>query len=702
MPANFAAVFNPQSIAIIGASRSEKTVGNDVVKNLATQGFKGKVYPVNPKVEELYGLKVYPSVEAIPENFDLAVIAIPAVATPGIITEIAAKGAKAAIVISAGFKETGNIELEKELVAACDQHDVTLIGPNCLGVLNPEIQMNASFAAIMPDVGNVAFVSQSGALCTSVLDYAQDLPFGFSKFLSIGNKAAIDEVALLNYFAEDDKTKVIAIYAEQLQNAPAFIETAKKVTLGNNPKPIVVLKAGRTSEGAAAVASHTGSLSSIDAAYDALFAQSGVIRANTIRELFEYVDIFSRNPFQVAERVAIVTNAGGPGVLTTDEVIRSGGKLAKFSEETKAQLKAVLPPAASVNNPVDVLGDSKADRYKAVLDILGKDDGTDGMIVLLTPQSMTEIEATAQAIIDFRKTCTKPLVVSFLGKTLVHSGVRLLESNQISTTAFPELAARGLSFFSKFIARTKQEATQEPVLQPIQAEKIRALFDQARASGQLELPEATAIQVMAAAGFSILKSKVSTTAAEASSIVQEMGTECAFKIVSPDILHKSDVGGVKLHVTAEQAAEAFDLLMSTVKANKPEAKLEGVLIVEMAPADGVELILGVNESPGLGKMLMVGLGGIYVEVFKDVSFGFAPLTQAYAQLMIKQLKSAALLKGVRGHEPYDQTAVVMALLQLSQLVQEFPEIVELDINPLLVLSQGQGVRVLDGRIRLQS
>jgi acetyl coenzyme A synthetase (ADP forming)-like protein len=698
---NFSALFYPQSIAVVGASRTPKTVGNDVVKNLLTQGYEGKVYPVNPKADELLGQKVYHSLADIPENIDLVIIAIPAAFVAQAIEEAAAKGAQAAIVISAGFKETGNWELEQQLREVCLKHNIALIGPNCLGVINPEINMNASFACQQPKAGNVAFISQSGALCTAVIDYAKDMGLGFSKFMSIGNKACIDELALIRYFAQDPHTDVIAMYAEQLENAPEFIKVAQELAHSQKPKPIIILKSGRTEAGASAIASHTGSLSGGDAAYEALFAQSGIIRANCIRELFDYAQILARNPLNPGERVAVITNAGGPGVLTTDEIIAHNLKMAELSSETKNKLREFLPPAASVSNPVDVLGDAKADRYEQALQLVLADDNVDSVIILLTPQSMTEIEATASAIIRLRYTTQKPIVVSFMGKETVRPGVDLLRKADVTNTEFPEPAVCALSAFSHFAAWSGRK-TEEPLAYgDVDKAKVAQIFATAKAAGQTSFPEAQAVEIMKAYGLPVLESAIARSPEEATQIAERFGGKLAMKIVSPDILHKSDVGGVVLDFTVEEAGEKYESMLKTVAGHLPEAKLEGALLMQMAPKDGIEVILGVNKNPGLGTLLMFGLGGIYVEILKDVSFAFAPVTRADALRMITGLRSSKIFAGARGQAPRDIDALVESIGRLSQLVMDFPEIVELDINPLLSLAQGQGAKVLDARVVIE-
>lgn len=692
---NFDAIFYPKAIAVIGASSREKTVGNDVLKNLVRQGYTGKIYPVNPKIEELYGLKVYPSIAEIDDNeIELLVLAIPAKFVAAEIKKAAHQGARAAIVISAGYKEAGNLELEKELAETCKELDITLVGPNCLGAINAEIQMNASFASVMPPVGAVAFMSQSGALCTAVLDYAQDLGIGFSKFISIGNKAALNELDLIKYLHADKKTKVICMYAESLENAPEIIEVLRKLNRGKNPKPVIVLKSGKTAAGAGAIASHTGSLSSGDSAYQALFTQAGIIRANSVSELFDLAQIFSMNDLQKVNRVAIVTNAGGPGVLTTDALIESGLAMAELTPETVKELRSFLPTAASTHNPVDILGDAAGELYQKTLVSLAKDKNTDALIVLLTPQSMTEPSETARAIAEMRQLSQKPIIVSLMGKKLVVDGVNILREQKIAVTAFPEPAAMAMGKFAKFANWTKQKSDTFLSFNDVDKNKVAEIFAQAKAKKQTSFPEAEAMEIMKAYKFPLLKSAIAKSSAEAVKMMQAFKGEVAMKIVSPDILHKSDVGGVSLGVTSVIVQSEYENMMSRVSKKMPKAKLEGVLLMEMAKK-GTELILGINKN-SLGTMLMFGFGGIYVEVFKDVNFAFTPLSREDALSMINGLRSSKLLEGVRGEKPVDKEILIETIGRLAQLVKDFPEIVELDINPLL--ANADGVKVLDARV----
>ena len=690
-------VFYPKSIAIVGASTKPGSVGNDIVRNLAQQGFAGKVFPVNPKATELYGLACYPNLSAIGQPIDLMVIVVPAAIVPVILEEGGKLGIKGAIIISAGFKEAGQLELEKQIEAICLKNNITLVGPNCLGVINPEIKMNASFAALMPSAGSVAFISQSGALCTAVLDYAQKLNLGFSKFMSIGNKAVVDELEVLEYLSKDEKTRVIALYAEQLEKSQDLIAMIKKITREPKAKPVIVLKSGRTSAGASASASHTGALAGNDSAYEALFRQSGAIRAYSVSEFFDYIQIFVDNPLGPAKNVAVITNAGGPGVLAADEIIASGLSLASLSDKTVIALKQVLPAYSNFHNPIDILGDAPADRYAQALEIVSADPNVDSLLVILTPQSMTEIEATAQAIKKVKDKCRKPIAVSFMGEETVRPGVEIMRNGSIANFLFPEQASRSLSIMERFQIGTKKIKEKEFAFTDIDKARVRAIFDKAKQAGQHSFPESQALEILSLYNFPVLNSCLAHSVTEAVAAATQINGRIAMKIVSPDILHKSDVGGVTLDVEPADVARKYEEMMLRVAKNKPSAKLEGALIVEMIP-HGAEVILGSNRDANLGNMIMVGLGGIYVEILKDVVFGLSPLTVFDARQMIDSIKAKKIFAGVRGQEPSDVEALVDCLGRLSQLLTDFPEIKELDINPLRLLASGEGARVLDARI----
>ncbi len=694
-------VFEPKSIAIVGASTKEGSVGNDIVKNLARQGYVGEVYPINPKAEELYGLKCYPVLSAVGKNIDLMVVVVPAAAVPDVLEEGGSLGIKGAVIISAGFKETGNHELEERIKEICARHDIAMVGPNCLGVINPELKMNASFASVLPEAGNIAFISQSGALCTAVLDKAKSMGVGFSKFMSVGNKASSDEEIILEYLEHDKETKAIGIYAESLTKGGELIEKIRRISVEPNPKPIVFLKSGRTSAGASASASHTGALAGNDAAYGALFRQSLAIRASNVNELFDYLNIFANNDLKPARRLGIVTNAGGPGVLSVDAAVDCGLELAKLDEQNVNELSAILPPAASAKNPVDVLGDAKADRYLIALENVLGDPNVDSAIVILTPQSTTEIEATAKAVVDAKKKFGKPLAAVFMGDNLVKPGIDIMRDGSVSVYSSPESAVKALAALADFYDNSQRKYEAGKGFDDIDKDRVAKIFAEAREKGQLAFPEAKATAVLEAYGFPTLKSDIAHSRAEAEEMAKRIDSIMVLKIVSPDILHKSDAGGVMLNVRPEEAGAKYEEMMERVAKNCPTAKLEGVMLREMVVDPGVEMILGSFREPSLGQTIMVGLGGIYVEILKDVSFGFNPIGPEDAATMLEHLRSKKILDGARGGKPADKAKIVECLLRLSQLLTDFPEIKEMDINPLLAMDEGKGAKVLDARIVIE-
>ncbi|MFA6427323.1 MAG: acetate--CoA ligase family protein [Candidatus Magasanikbacteria bacterium] len=697
---NLNSIFYPTSIAIIGASTKVGSVGNDIVKNLVQQGFKGRIYPVNPKADTLYDLECFPNINSINDSVELAVIVVPATAVIEVMKQVAQKGVKGVVIISAGFREAGNVEAEQEIKNICTKHDIALIGPNCLGVINAENSMNASFAMVMPQKGNVAFISQSGALCTAVLDYAQKVGIGFSKFVSAGNKAVVGEVELLEYLADDPETSVIAMYVEQLVDGNKIIETARHIIHGKNPKPIIVIKSGRTTDGASASASHTGALAGNDAAYEALFEQAGIIRAERISELFEYIRVFTHNPLPQGRHVAIITNAGGPGVLATDEAIASGLTLARLSDISTQTLKEQLPQCANIHNPIDLLGDAKADRYKKAFEILLADENVDSLAIILTPQSMTEIEETARMVIETQKKSVKPVVVSFVGGTMVSPAIKLMRENGVCIIGFPEQSIKALAALTQFAELKKRDYDGCFVFTDVDKKFVKKFFKDAKKQGRISFPEAEALKVLEAYKFPLLKSAVVKTREEAEKIAPSIGSLFAMKIVSEDILHKTEAGGVMLNVTLDQVGDKFDTMLSVVKKKMPEARLDGVLLVEMAP-DSVEMIIGSTRDPGLGHVIMCGLGGIYVEVMKDVAFCLPPVSRQDVYRMLDKLKAKKMLDGARGGSSLDVEALVQCVGRLSQLLIDFPEIKEMDINPIAVLPKGQGVRVLDERIVIE-
>jgi len=691
---NLDSIFNPRSVAVVGASRRAGSVGNDIAKNLV-KTFPGSVFLVNPKAKRLLGLPCYADLTAIKKPVDLMVIAVPAAFVPGVLETGGQLGIKGAVVISAGFKEAGRADLEKELATISKKYKINLIGPNCLGIINPEKKLNASFAGLMPPQGQLAFITQSGALGTAILDVAASLGLGFSKFISIGNKTVVDEVAMLEYLKRDKSTKVIGLYAEQLANPDKLLTQFRSLTAGRSPKPVVILKSGRTSAGVGASASHTGSLAGNDAAYEALFNQSGVVRARTVEELFDFSRIFYNNPLVAAEKIAIVTNAGGPGVLAVDALTERGLKLAPLSTKTQAALKKVLPAAAGVSNPVDVLGDASANHYQESLRILNQDKNVEAFLVILTPQSMTEIEATAKTLIAFKKKTKRPLAVVFMGQELSARGRELLGANKVAVYAWPEAAAQALAALNDFKQQQKIKRSAVPTFKNIDKGLVLKTLTDARAQGIKALPEPEVQKIMKAYGLPVLKSYPVKSAAAAQEVGKKIKTNLALKVISPDILHKSESGGVLLNVPAGEAGRGYRELIKRVKAKNPRAKIDGVLIGEMV-SGGQEMIIGSVREPSLGATIMVGLGGIYTEILKDVSFGLNPLTKTDVNLMLRRLKGYKILVGARGQKALDQKVLIDSILRLAQLVKDWPEIKEIDINPLVV--KEKGAFALDGRI----
>lgn len=706
---NIQSLFEPKSIAVVGASTEVGSVGNDVVKNLVEQKFKGTVFPVNPKTSELYGVQCYPNLAVIEGEVECVVVVVPAKIVPQILREAVEKKAKAAIVISAGFGEAGNVELEQEIAEIARSGNITLLGPNCLGVVNPHLSMNASFARTLPKKGNIAFLSQSGALGTAVLDMAAGVGVGFSKFVSLGNKALLDEAALLEYFARDRKTKVIAIYAEDLRHPEMIREAARKMARAKHPKPIIVLKSGKTSAGASALSSHTGSLAGNDASYEALFEEAGILRAETAEELFLLARAFSLAPLPAGNNVALVTNAGGPGVLSADAAVGAGLSLAVLSDATTTELKTFLPSASSTKNPIDILGDARSDRYARSLDLVLADSSVHMALVVLTPQSMTDVEKIAAVIAECAGKSDKPIVAVFMGGKLVSGGVRLLLKKKIPIASFPEDGIRMLSALASFSeSRTKEEIKNyfyRALCAPekIDHEKTKTIFREAKAAGRSMLSPLETLELFSAYGFPAPKFGRAATADDAERVAREIGTPVAMKILSETITHKSDAGGVLLNVAPERAREAFETLLERVKQVAPEASLDGVLLMAMAPKNGIELIAGSFRDPTMGQTVMLGSGGIYVEILKDAAFGLSPVARNRAEKMLGTLRIFPILNGARGGAKYDVVSVIECVGRLSQLLTDFPDIRELDINPLIVYPdtpEGKGVLVVDGRILL--
>jgi acetyl coenzyme A synthetase (ADP forming)-like protein len=694
--------FNPKSVAVIGASANPDKLGYLVVKNLLDGGYsaKGHVYPINPTTTEILGFKAYPNVLDVPNPIDLAVIVIPYPNVPDSLRTCGQKGIPSAIVISAGFREAGQegLERELELIQICHEYNLRLIGPNCLGVIDSFTPLNASFAAGTPPAGPMAFMSQSGALGTAVLDIALAGRLGLSKFVSLGNKADITEIDLLQTWVKDEHSKVILIYSEGLPNGQEFIRVAREVT---RMKPVVAIKSGVTQAGSRAVSSHTGSLAGSEQAYQAAFQQAGILRAESMESLFDMALALGYQPPLKGDRIAIITNAGGPGILATDAMEKSGLSLARFELETIHALEQYLPDAASAANPVDVLGDARADRYQFALEHVAKDPNVDGIMVLLTPQAMTEIDATAQAIASLAQHISLPILGCFMGEARIKSGVDILTAHGVPNYPFPERAANAFSAMSAYRS-VKSRPNLEYVHFDVNQLAAKKVFDQVRSENRLTIGDAESRQILQAYGLRIPKSEIAETPELAATIAGKIGYPVVLKIASPDILHKTDIGGVKVGLqNSSDVRDAFELMVYRAQRYIPEARIWGCLVQEMAPSGGLEVLVGMNRDPQFGPLLTFGLGGIYVETLRDVTFRVAPLARQEAEEMIVQVRAHALLDGVRGQPPMDKSAIVDALLRISQLVQEFPEIIEMDINPLMVYHQGEGALALDMRLVLK-
>jgi acetyl coenzyme A synthetase (ADP forming)-like protein len=695
------AFFEPDSVAVIGASSNPAKLGHSVVKNLVDGGYRrrGRVYPINLGAKEILGLTTYPSVTEVPDPIDLAVIVIPYPHVPEALRTCGEKGIQAAIIISAGFREAGmeGLERERELVEIADEFNIRLVGPNCLGVIDTYTPLNASFAAGTPPRGPMAFMSQSGALGTAVLDIALGGRLGLSKFVSLGNKADVSEIDLLRSWVGDENTRVILIYSEGMPNGQEFIQVAREVT---RQKPVVAIKSGVTQSGSRAVSSHTGSLAGSEQAYQAAFHQAGVLRAESMEGLFDMSLAIGYQPPLEGDRIAIITNAGGPGILATDALERAGLTMARFKVETIQALEQYLPDAASAANPVDVLGDALADRYQFALETVSRDPNVDGLLVVLTPQAMTEIEETAKAVGKLSQESDKPILGCFMGEAQVKAGIDILTQHSVPNYSFPERAARAFRAMANYRQIKAREAPKFVTFE-VDRKTVQGVIDRVRSEQRTTIGDAESREILQAYGMRIPRSEVAENPERAVEIAREIGYPVVLKIASPDILHKTDVGGVKVGLSnAEEVRDAFELMVYRAQRYIPEARIWGCLVQEMMPSGGVEVLVGMNRDPQFGPLVTFGLGGIYVETLKDVTFRLAPFSREEAEEMLAEIRAHALLDGVRGKPPADKEAIVDVLLRIGQLVQDFPEIAELDINPLTVFSEDQGAIAIDMRVVL--
>ncbi len=690
-------LLHPEVVAVVGASRTPGKVGHDIVANLKDGGFEGQIIPVNPSADEILGLPCCKDVRGCKEKLDLSVISVPARLVRSAVEGSIQAGAKAICVITAGFKEVGaeGAALEAEIARICKAGGVRMLGPNCLGLINSHYHMNASFAPHMPKPGNISVVSQSGALATAILDWASGRHLGLAKVVSIGNKADLDETDLMEALAQDPETDVIVCYLESIGSGNEFIKVAESAA---SVKPVVILKAGTTSAGGKAASSHTGSLAGADIAYGAAFRRAGVIRADDFESLFDYATALAMQPLPKGDRVAIITNAGGPGIMAADAVEHAGLTVATLAQSQATALRKKLPAAASVGNPIDVLGDADPDRYITALNAAQDDESVDAIVVILTPQAMTQPAPTARAVAQCLRG-EKPVLAAFMGGHDVMPGREELVASHLPDYTSPERAVDALRAMCDYAA-WRRRPPRVVTRFPVNRRRVERIIARHQRTGRLQMGEVEAKEILRAYDFTVPEGALARTVDEAVDVAGRVGYPVAMKIVSPDVVHKSDMGGVRLHLAdADAVRDAFDLMMLRIRRALPEARLTGVYVERMC-ARGREVILGMTRDPQFGPMLMFGLGGIFVEVMKDVTFHLAPITNDEAMQMLLGTRSYALLEGARGQSGVDLSAIATGLQRISQLVTDFSQILELDINPFIVGQTGTDPFVADARMTL--
>ena len=692
--------FNPASVAVVGASQKKGKVGYELLINLVKAGYKGKIYPVNPNTPAIEALKCYPDLGSIGQIPELVIIIVPANIVPAVMQQCAKIGVKAVIIITAGFKEIGKEgkDLEQQVIQIARRANIRVIGPNCLGVIVPKNNLNASFGGDLPRPGAIGYISQSGALLAAILDMANAEGIGFSKLVSIGNKADVNELDVIEALGEDSDTKVIAGYLESITNGSSFVAQAEQIS---HNKPILLIKAGGTAAGARAASSHTGSLVGSETAYECVFERAGIVRCESIRQQFDYAQAFANQPPPAGQSVAVITNAGGVGIMAADAIERQGLTFAKLTDETINKLASRLPPAANLYNPVDILGDALADRYEFSLDVVLDDPNVNTVLVLLTPQAVTEPAAAAKAIVRIaQQKPDKPVIACFLGAAKVADAVKILVEGKIPNYDSPESAVATIKVMAEYV-RWRSRPKRVVKMFPVNRRKVENIVERHLRQGIREISESDSKEILEAYGFVTPNGAIATTSEQAANMADQIGYPVVLKIWSPDILHKSDVGGVRVGLDNRRAVmDAFDLMMYRIPQQLPQANILGVLVQEMC-RKGKEVILGMHRDPHFGPLMMFGMGGTMVEVLKDVSFYLAPLTEEEAKQMLVDTKTYRILKGIRGEEGVDIEAIAEGLQRLSQLVTEFPEIKEIDINPYIVGPAGTVPVAVDARISVE-
>ncbi|MDR3629211.1 MAG: acetate--CoA ligase family protein [Desulfocapsaceae bacterium] len=691
------ALFQPQSIAIIGASRIPGKVGYDLLSNLIQGGYQGTIIPVNPSAANIFDIPCFPNLDKHKNRIDLAIIAVPKEMVLATVDGCISAEVKALIIVTSGFRELSEegYALEQQIVRMCSHHNIRVLGPNCLGLINTANRMNASFAGKMPESGDISIFSQSGALCAAMLDLAAGRHMGMAKVISVGNKADLSEVDILEYMGADPQTKVIVGYLEDISTGDKFVKSAEEAA---SLKPVIILKSGTTEAGLKAAASHTGVMATIDTAYAAAFKRSGVVRADSFEALFDYATAFALQPLPVGNRILIISNTGGAGTIAADAVERAGMRVAPPNSKTTSSLRDKRPRIATFMNPVYVLGDAPPGRYLAAIESAQTDPDVDAILVILVPQVMTYPKETALEIASFLDG-SKPVVASFMGGEDILPSRHVLSEVGLPVYDSPERAVaalRAMYQYSLWRCRPPRMVTRFRV----NKRRVERIITRKQRNGLLQVGEVKGKDILSAYGFRIPKGSLAASAEEAVEIAERIGYPVAMKIVSPHIIHKSDLGGVQLNLQDPDAVEdAFELMIMKISRKAPEAVIEGIYVEEMA-GKGLEVIIGMNRDPQFGPMLMFGLGGIFVEVLKDVTFNLAPITETEAVQMLKSTRSYAMLEGKRGEKGVDVGAIASGLQRISQLTTDFPQILELDINPFIVGEFGSEPVVADVRMTL--
>jgi acetyl coenzyme A synthetase (ADP forming)-like protein len=692
-------IFKPRSIAVVGAGRTPGSIGHEVLHNLVSYHFNGMIFPVNPSARFIHSMKSYRSVLEIPDDVDLAVIVVPRELVPLVIEDCGRKGVKGVVMITAGYSETGaeGRKLEDELVTQVGKYGMRLVGPNCMGIINtdPQVRVNATFASAKPQRGNVGFISQSGALGNAILEHATEIHLGLSSFVSVGNKSDISGNDLLEYWEHNDDVKLILMYLESFGNPGKFTALARRIT---KSKPIIAVKSGRTLAGARAASSHTGALAGMDVATDALFEAAGVLRVNTVEELFDLAQALAYQPIPKGNRVAIMTNAGGPGIMAVDAVVNQGLDVAKFSDRTMKALRQILPEKASFSNPLDMIASADENIYRKTLTLLLKDDGNDAAIVIFVHPITVDAREVANAIIDVsKKHKDKPILCCFMGRDTEGSGIDELRRNNIPVYLYPESAAMTLAAMVQY-RRIKERPQGKLVhFKDVDTDKANKIINKVVKDGREWLTDREVQEVLSAYNIPLPKAQYVTSLAKAVEAADKIGYPVVLKAISPELIHKTDLGGVQVDIrSATEFRKAFRDMSNRLKGKKNLS-----FLVQNMIKGGRETVMGISSDPTFGPLIMFGLGGIFVEVLKDVTFRIHPLTDLDANEMIDQLRGEKFLSGFRGEPPVDRKKIVEVLLRLSQLIGDFDNISEMDINPFLAFPDGAKSVVVDARVKLR-